>query len=159
MQDLLETKKENLSCAFTGHRELGEDFSQKSLKKQIKHLIEQGVKTFYDGGAIGFDLIAAETVLKFRKRYGLKLILCVPFYGQESRFPARDKTRYQAIYKKADEVVIVSEHYYRACFLKRNDYMIDRADYMIAYLNKEVGGTAYTVKKFRAKKGENVFFV
>ena len=60
---------EKKSCAFTGHRQLGEDFSLKKLKKSIKTLIEQGVDTFYNGMAMGFDLAAAEMVLILKKKY------------------------------------------------------------------------------------------
>ena len=56
-------------CAFTGHRQLGEDFSARKLKKEIKKMMEAGVETFYNGMAMGFDLIAAETVLKWKKKY------------------------------------------------------------------------------------------
>ena len=64
-----ETSTENKikSCIFTGHRELGEDFSVKKLKKEIENVIKRGVDTFYNGMAIGFDMFSAETVLKLKK--------------------------------------------------------------------------------------------
>ena len=57
------------NCVFTGHRDLGEDFSKKKLKKTIEEVILQGVDTFYNGMAIGCELIAAECVLSFTKKY------------------------------------------------------------------------------------------
>lgn len=140
------------TCAFTGHRLLEEDFSLKQLKKVIKEVILRGVDTFYVGMAMGFDLYAAETVLSLQKKYkNIKLIACIPCYNQEKNFSSADKKRYTKILKKVDEQVLVSENYYNGCMQKRDIYMADRADILIAYLKKDTGGTAFTVKYFQKK--------
>jgi uncharacterized phage-like protein YoqJ len=155
MQQLrIKTEKEEntavKSCVFTGHRTLEEDFSPKKLKKEIKALIEQGVDVFYNGMAMGFDLLAAETVLSFKKKYPqIKLIACIPCYKQEKSFPERDKKRYVEILKKVDEKVLLAEEYYRGCMQVRDKYMAERADVMIAYCKKTTGGAAFTVKCFQ----------
>ena len=56
------------ACAFTGHRSLEKDFSEKKLKEEIERVISMGVTDFYNGMAMGFDLIAAETVLSLKKK-------------------------------------------------------------------------------------------
>ena len=152
----IKTQNEELSsCAFTGHRFLEKDFSQKALKRAIETLIKAGVNTFYNGMAIGFDLISAETVLKFKKKYPfIKLIACIPCYNQERGFSDKDKKRYVAILKKADEKIYVSESYFSGCMQKRDRFMADRADVLLAYLKKETGGTAYTVRYFQKKYPE-----
>ena len=150
-ETLFSNNEEYTACALTGHRELGEDFDEKKLKNAVEEMIKKGVKRFYNGGALGFDLISAEIVLKYKKNSEIKLIMCVPFYGQEKRYSAQDKARYARILKEADDVVTLAEHYYKGCLLRRNDYMIEHADCMIAYLKSEKGGTAYTVKKGRKK--------
>lgn len=146
-------EKENLNaCVFTGHRELEDDFSLKKLKKTIKSFIEQGVTVFYNGMAMGFDMIAAERVISLRKKFpNVKLIACVPCYGQERYFSEKEKSRYVKILKKADEVVILSDHYYNGCMQARDRYMVERADKMIAYCHKKSGGAAYTVAYFKKK--------
>ena len=141
------------SCVFTGHRDLGEDFSPRALKKEIKNAILQGVEVFYNGMAMGFDLAAAEAVLSLRKKYpNIKLIACVPCYGQEKNFSEKDKKRYVNILKKADETVILSEYYYKGCMHVRDKYMVDLADMMICYCKKERGGAASTLGYFKNKK-------
>jgi uncharacterized phage-like protein YoqJ len=141
------------SCAFTGHRTLDKDFSQRLLKKYVLSLIEDGVEIFYTGMAMGFDLIAAETVLALKKKFPqVKLIACIPYYGQERNFSGKDKGRYASILKKADEKVLISETFTKYCFLERNRYMCDRADVLVAYLKREEGGTAYTVRYFQKIK-------
>ena len=149
------------SCAFTGHRTLYKGFSPRRLKREIKKLILSGVDTFYNGMAMGFDLIAAEKTLELKKRYPhIRLILCIPCYEQERHFSEKDKARYATIYKKADEKVYVSEDYYRGCMQKRNRFMVDNADVLIAYCIKEEGGAAYTVKIFKKfKPDREIIFV
>ena len=138
------------TCAFTGHRNLSDDFSVKELDKQIEEVIKKGVEIFYNGMAMGFDLLAAERVLAVKRKFPqIKLIACVPFYGQEKYFSETDKKRYDKILKKADEVVTLSEKYYKGCLHERNRYMAERGDILIAYCKEETGGTAYTVKYFK----------
>ncbi len=149
----------DFSCAFTGHRELFQDFSKTKLKKEIEKLIEKGVLLFYVGMARGFDLVAAEEVIKLKKKYPIQIIACIPYYGQEKNYSEADKKRYCKILKNCDGQVLTTESYYKGCELVRNKYMADNADYLIAYLKKDTGGTAYTVKYFKKKKGENIIFL
>ncbi len=140
------------TCAFTGHRELPQDFSYFVLKKQIAALIEEGVCTFYIGMARGFDLTAAKAVIALKKKYPhIKWIACVPFFGQEKHFCAADKKRYVSYLKKADETQILSEYYYKGCMHERDRFMADRADVLVAFLRHDTGGTAYTVRYFQKK--------
>lgn len=157
-------KTENTSlraCIFTGHRILEKDFSEKALKKETENLILRGVVDFYNGVAMGFDLIAAETVIKLKKKYPhVRLIACIPCYNQERGYSEKDKKRYAKILQNADEKVQLAEEYYNGCMLVRDKYMAERADVMIAYCKKETGGTAYTVRCFkRAKKDGEIIFL
>lgn len=147
-----EILKEPKSCAFTGHRFLDKDFSVNSLKKQVKRLIERGVETFYCGMAQGFDLIAAEVVLHYKKKYkNVQLHACIPCANQEKYYLAEDKKRYFHIIKKADEITVLSERYKKGCMLARDRFMADKADVLLAYCKKSTGGTAYTVNYFTDK--------
>lgn len=152
--------KTTFSCAFTGHRFLDESFSLKTLQKEIERLIkEENVNCFYCGMAMGFDLIAGETIVKLKKKYPIKLIACVPFYEQEKYFSVKDKIRYFDLLEKCDERLLVSEKYYKGCLLKRNRYMANKSDFLIAYLRKDNGGTAYTVNYFKQKNPDNIIYV
>lgn len=115
------------SCVFTGHRQLEEDLSARKLKKTIRSAMENGVEVFYNGMAMGFDLLTAEYVLRLKKQFPtVKLIACVPCYGQEKYFPEADKKRYVKILKKADETIVLAEHYFNGCMQKRDRYMAER---------------------------------
>ena len=149
------------SCAITGHRGLPSDFDRERVKAALRALMADGVESFYNGLAMGFDLLTAELILELKKEYpNVKLYGCVPFYGQENLFTENDKKNYQKIISQCDEVAILSDRYYKGVYFKRNDYMIEKADVLFAYCKAEKGGAAYTVRTFARKKGfENIVFV
>lgn len=102
--------------------------------------------------AAGFDMLAAETLLAMKADYSdIRLTAVIPFRGQSCKFNPVDKERYRSILGKADDMVCLSETYFDGCFLRRNDYMLERANRIIAYYNGEPkGGTFYTCR--RAKR-------
>ena len=59
------------TCFFTGHRKIAQskiEIVKAQLAENIEKMItEYGVNTFIDGGALGFDTIAAETVIEMRE--------------------------------------------------------------------------------------------
>ncbi|MBO5481462.1 MAG: DUF1273 family protein [Clostridia bacterium] len=149
---LIEPTQNVKTCAFTGHRNLDADFSKSALKKQVEKMIKKGVDTFLCGMAVGFDMLAAETVLALKKKYpNVKLIACIPCYGQERFFSEEDKKRYAVLVQNADEKTVLAERYYKGCMQKRDIYMADRADTMLAYCKRETGGAAFTVRYFQRK--------
>lgn len=147
--------KEIKTCLFSGHRILDEDFSLSSLSESIDIAIKKGAEVFYNGMAKGFDLFAGEEILKRKKtNKNIKFIACVPFYGQEKSFSEEDKNRYAKILKCADEIIYLSNEYFRGCMQMRNRFMAEKGDILICYCKKKTGGTAYTVKYFQKKYPE-----
>ena len=149
------------TCAFTGHRDLGENFPIERLRQTIVEVIKRGIKTFYCGMACGFDMLAAECVLACKEIYPqIKLVACIPCANQDLYYSQTDKKRYAELCKKSDEVMTLNERYTRGCMYKRNRYLADCADIMIAFCIKEKGGTAYTVKYFqKSKKNGEIIFI
>ena len=151
------------SCAFTGHRTLTEyqdRICRQLLTQLIPRLVRGGVNRFIAGGALGFDTLAAETLLNLRDRSGLPLSLeiAVPCAGQDAKWRDADREKYRRILSAADYVTVLSEEYYAGCMQARNRYMVDRAQRLIAFFNpsKTTGGTAMTVDYAR-KMGRNLF--
>lgn len=70
------------TCCFTGHRQLppGERAEiANRLERVLAALYERGVRYYGVGGALGFDTLAAQTVIRLRESYpGMKLILVLP---------------------------------------------------------------------------------
>lgn len=138
----------NYTCCFTGHRKITSNIFllKYKLKKAIVSLIEKGVIYFGSGGAIGFDTLAALTVLELKKKYPqIKLIMILPCKNQELKWSEKDKKQYYNLLELCDKKTYVSEYYHRGCMHKRNRYLVDNSRYCIAYLNQNTGGTYYTV--------------
>ena len=150
-----EITPKGISCSFTGHRELPL-FTlslKRKLNKTLRGLYERGFRVFICGGALGFDTLAARSVLALRKdKKDVKLHLYIPCADQAKSWQQADMEEYERIKNLADEVFILSERYTRGCMHNRNRAMVDASGVCIAYLNKPSGGTAYTVD-YAAKKG------
>lgn len=108
--------------------------------------IEQGYHYFGCGGALGFDTLAAQTVLRLREIYPeIRLILVLPCRNQTRGWKQDDVAEYDRIMKAADKVTYTSEQYYSGCMHKRNRHLVDYSSLCICYLTEQSGGTAYTV--------------
>lgn len=143
-------------CCFTGHRKLSKavlNALPEILDRRVNGLYSEGIHTFYAGGALGFDTLAAEAVIRFReKRPGVRLILALPCKNQTRRWKPEALERYEAILNAANKAIFVSEEYDYACMRRRNEYMVNRSSVCVCYLTQKKGGTAYTVS-YAAKKG------
>lgn len=141
-------KKE--TCCFTGHRNISKELYENilnNLKNEVEKLINNGVKNFLAGGAIGFDTLAAQAVLSLKNKYPqINLIMVLPCQNQSLFLNEQDVKIYEEIKTKCNKIVYISEKYTKWCMFKRNRYMVDNSNYCICYLTEEKGGTAYTVK-------------
>ena len=133
------------TCAFTGHRVLGENFNKKELERVVKKLIESGFTTFLVGMALGFDTECFKLLEIYRKEYPIKIIACIPCLTQAYKFSLKQKAEYEKMLASADERVYISKEYTKTCMFKRNMFMVDSASVLVAYLNSDKGGTFQTV--------------
>lgn len=147
--------RKNRTACFTGHRELPtENLPEisKRLEDTLLTLIEQGYCYFGAGGALGFDTLAAQTVLRLRERYPqIRLILVLPCLNQTRGWQQADVDIYEELKRRADKVTYTSESYFRGCMQKRNRHPVDNSSGCICYLTKPTGGTAYTVDYARRR--------
>ena len=136
-------------CMFTGHRIIPGDACKplwEELKKELSNLYVAGVRDFITGGALGFDTLAALTVLTLRDiRPDVKLHLYLPCRDQDKKWNAKDKERFSHILERADDVIYICDKYVPGCMHTRNRRMVDNSDICVAYLRRDSGGTAYTV--------------
>ena len=144
------------TCCFTGHRNLkqySEEKIKKALETKIKELINKGIVNFECGGALGFDTVAALTVLKMKEQYSqIKLILILPCENQTTKWQEKDKEVYEDIKSRADEVFYVSKEYHNNCMLERNRYMVDHADYIITSWNGYKHSGTYSTINYANKE-------
>lgn len=118
-------------CYFTGHCSEKLGVSKGSAKALLKLAIQQAISdghvTFISGIPRGIDLRAAEIVIEEgEKNNNIHLVCASPFSGFEKRCSEHEQAFYRSIAEQADLVKYVSQHYYRACFQVRNEWMVDR---------------------------------
>lgn len=137
-----------LSCCFTGHRAITMAEQKQLLPvldEKVLHAINQGVTVFRNGGALGFDTLSALHILGIKKKYpNIKLLIDAPHRRQSARYNDADKEIYDYILRCADGVTYVSEYYTKDCMQRRNRYMVDHSDMVIAYVRTPRGGSYYT---------------
>ena len=154
MNGILSEKSKSL--AFTGHRTIPierQNEIRARLVEAVSVACKSGITCFYSGMAMGFDLMAAETVLSLKGKYpDIRLIAVVPFRRQNCRCHSMEKERYQNIISRADRVIVLSEHYFHGCLLRRNDFMLEHSCGVIAFYDgKPYGGTFYTYREARKR--------
>lgn len=140
----------NCVCCFSGHRDIPSEKIEhltRRLFEEIKICLDKGINIFCAGGALGFDTLAAEAVLRMKEIYPeIKLILCLPYPGQSSHWKTANKERYLAILSAADECYYALDQYTKFCMAVRNKMLVDMSGRCICYKTSDKGGTAYTVK-------------
>ncbi len=152
------------TCCFTGHRpkglpwgyneksELCESFKTE-LIKIIETFIRFGCNYFICGMALGIDMICAEIVITLKKKYKNIIFECaIPCREQSKMWKAEYRERYNKILQLADRIIYISESYSYDCMNKRNKYMVEKADILIAVWNGKPSGTFNTIK-FAKEKG------
>lgn len=159
------------NCCCTGHRPKGFPYRYGKDKKRHKEYLKQlkqkvllavkeyGITNFISGMAMGTDLDFAETVLELRNKYQITLECAVPCQNQTLKWDDKDRLRYERILRRADEINVISEQYTPECMLKRNRYMVDKSELVIAVFNgEEKGGTWYTIN-YAEKTNKAIEFV
>lgn len=152
-----------IKIAVTGHRPKmlwGYDLNHPKysvLKEKMKEvLIKKKCTEAITGMALGADMVYALSVLELKEQgYNIKLHCAVPCEGQSSRWPASSQRMYQRILDKADKISWVSHERYRPELMyRRNCFMVDEADTIIAVWNGKNSGTGHCVSYAQLRNKE-----
>lgn len=145
------------TCFFTGHRSLSAEHKNvvaPVLSDCLTQMIDDGIRYFCDGGALGFDLYCAQAVLQKQKEYPhIHLIMTLPCHNQTDKWlnlgqSGEESIRiYHRVKALASAVVYIQDLYTPDCMRERNQFMVDHSCRCITYWNGSVrGGTAQTVR-------------
>lgn len=149
----------NITCCFSGHRIIKKQFLpllEEKLFETLKSLYEEGYTRFVAGGALGFDTLAAKTVIKLREEFNdICLILVLPCKNQAEKWRDSDKQIYEEIKKQSDLIIYTTDRYIDGCMQARNRALVDMSSVLVCYKNRDMGGTAYTVN-YAVKEGTKV---
>lgn len=148
---LSEEEKRKHRCCFTGHRpqklHRPEEEIKVDLEAAILQAIADGYTTFITGMAYGVDIWAGQIVVRLRESNpGIKLIAAVPFRGFESSWSNNWKRAYAKLLGQADLVRCICSGYSARAYQRRNEWMVDHSNRVIAVFNGEDSGTKNTVE-------------
>jgi len=149
-------------CSFTGHRpqKLPFDNENNDECRKIKSLISESIITainyyectnFITGMALGTDIWAAEEVLSLQEKYDINLYAALPCETQNEKWMDYQKDRYDDILLQCEQVYLISREYSINCMQKRNQFLVNCADLMIAVYDGKKGGTEQTINMAKRK--------
>ena len=141
--------------AFCGHAKF---CKTKEYEQQIRAFLEEKVgeqpADMYLGGYGNFDIFAYECCKKYKETHpNVSLVFVTPYLSVEyqKNHLAYQKTRYDSIiYPK------IEDKPKRYAITYRNKYMVEKADFVVAYITHDWGG-AYATYKHAKRKGKEIF--
>jgi uncharacterized phage-like protein YoqJ len=102
----------------------------------------QSVTEVISGGALGWDQALAWAAVY----EDIPLTLALPFPGFHSKWPSQSQEGLELLVSKADQVIYVCDAGYAPWKMqKRNEWMVDQADKVLALWDGSPGGTANCV--------------
>lgn len=170
-------EKEKLNICVTGHRperlpgkydifNKENSVISDNIYKELKNIINENIDkeiTLINGLALGIDQMFAIVCINLKSEYPNILIeSAIPCLNHSDKWPnINDKKRWQYIVDNSDIVTYVSQNVYTSyCMIKRNEYMVNKSDLVIAFWDGiEKGGTynAINQAKKKNKKVINIF--
>ena len=148
---------EGKTCCVTGHRDIPAEETahvKAALRREIEKAVNDGFTIFLSGLADGVDQYFAEIVLELQnKNPNLKLIAVLPYRKRKDSLCQKEHTN--TLLDACAEVIIIQEEYRPNVYSKRNRYMVEHSDRVIAvYDGREKGGTAGTIRFTHVLKKE-----
>lgn len=158
------TKKETVVISLTGHRKLPGGYNiltpenlaiARKVREYLLIHLDAGKRVHaISGMAPGGDIIYARVALKLRNQgYDITLECAIPCADHSKNRPKSGQAEWEEIVAAADKITYVSEDKYRLELLqKRNEYMVDEADEIIALWSGSRSGT-YNCLMYANKQG------
>ncbi len=144
------------TCTFSGHREVYQSDIAARLEAEIEKLLQTDNEFIFLTGGMGqFDGMGAGAVRAAKRRHPEKCITLALVLPYPSNRLNTDKEYYQSYF---DQIIIPEELdavHYKAAIQRRNRWMVDRADTVIAYVCQSFGGAFATVK-YAQRQGKPV---
>ena len=135
---------------FVGHREISEEPKvRRWLEETVSELTHEGADTFYLGGYGQFDRLAASVVWAEKARNPqICSYLVIPYPDRSYDTAQYDGTVYPPLESVPRRYAIA----------KRNEYMIQWSDVVVAYVRYPFGGAAATLRYAEQRKKRIIRF-
>lgn len=131
-------------CTFLGHRDCY-DLDFVILLNAVEKLIKDGVNTFYVGHQGRFDDMVLKCLIKLYKRYP-HITFSVVLAYMPTQKPVTNTYFEYSIYPEGLETCPL-----RFAIDRRNNWMINKADYCLCYINHSWGGAYKFAQKAKQK--------
>lgn len=139
-----------MRVTFCGHSEITQaEAAKKWLQEVLSGLISEGAEIYYLGGYGAFDRLAA-AVLREQKRQhqNLQLVLVLPYLNSKMDTVGYDYT----VYPPLESVPL------RFAISRRNQWMVEVSDVVVAYVTHGWGGAAKTLAYAQRKHKRIICF-
>ena len=131
--------------SFIGHREVDDFFF---VEEQVYSVVCELIRTkeyveFYVGRNGEFDTLVASVIKRVKRELGehnSSLILVVPYLVAEME-------SYENYYDEVEYPQELHKVHYKSAITKRNKWLVDKSDMLIAYVTHDYGGAAQCLKK------------
>ena len=130
-----------MTVTFCGHSHVNDaDELNKWLDRVLDQLAAEGADRFYLGGYGDFDRMAAEAVkAKKAERPDIEMALVTAYLGRQADGEFYD----YMVYPTLKDVT------QRSAIPQRNEWMVDSANVVVAYVTHDWGGAAKTLEYAR----------
>ncbi len=139
----------NKTCCVTGHRDIPDVEIPKikaALEAEIAKAVQDGFTEFLSGFADGVDQYFAELIADKKNTHSeLRLVAVLPYRARIVSLEKEETAK--ALLAVCDDVVVIQEKSDPSVYAKRNRYLVENADRVIAvYDGRETGGTVGTIR-------------
>lgn len=157
------------TCCFAGYiSEKINNLEHSSAPTEIIALIDEAIVNAYNKGYVifisgmnkGFDMWAAQEVIKLRKKYPIKLFCVIAFDNQCQSLSDNLKKEYNNILLNSDYVYSMSTTYTSDCFYTRNRFIVSGSSKLICWYYDNKDGILFTFRcaKRRGLEIDNLFY-
>lgn len=120
------TRPEELCCS--------EAAAKRVLEAELRRAVGDGFRTFLTGMSRGVGIWAGQIVLGLRgTNLDVRLVAVSPFRGVEETWSPLWQRQYRHVIAWADAVRYISPEFDYEVFRRRNEWMIDRTNLVIAF--------------------------
>ena len=139
-----------MTVTFCGHAQVSDEAAVRVwLDDVIMQLCQQGVGEFLLGGYGVFDALAAAVVWEAKKQFeNITSFLVLPYLDAKPDLSFYDGSLYPPLENVPKQIAIV----------KRNQWMVNTADIVVAYVLHNWGGAAKTYEYAIQKKKQIICF-
>lgn len=131
-------------------------FDPSEISKRMEKFLNMfdGPKTLISGGALGIDQLWIKVGIKLK----LPVIAILPFEGYDGKWDFQTRNEYQKLLRFCQEIIYTCEPGYDINkFRLRNEMIVDKSDFLVAYFVDFSGGTGNCIR-YAQSQNKSIFY-